>query len=182
MRFSRFPGPFAALLVLLAVSPAFAARTIYAAQQNVANSELLRWIYNIPFPQQCPAANQAVRDLRFKPSTDVATMQKTITAMKACANTNWAKHNVGLENSAFFAAAAASLIAARQEPPPQALHDAGFARAISSALVKYTQQPNEVLPSIYRTNSSRMHADAVALIPAIQAAQSGAAPVMAPTH
>jgi len=180
VRFLRFPAALTALLTILAASPVLAATTMYAAQQSVPNDEMLRWIYNIPFPQQCATANQAVRDLRFKPTTDVATMQKTITAMKTCANSNWAKHNVGLQNSAFFAAAAASLIAARQEPPQQALHDASFAKAISAALVKYTQQPNEVLPSIYRTNSSRMHADAVALLPAIQAAQNGAAP--APMH
>lgn len=176
VRFSRFPAILTALLVVLQLSPALAATSLYAAQQNVSNGELLRWIYNIPFPQQCPEASQTVKELRFKPTTDVATMQKTIKAMLDCTNTNWAKAHVGLQNSAFFAAAAASLIAARQEPPKQALHDATFAEQISAALVKYTQQPNEVLPSVYRTNSSRMNADAVALIPAIHAAHAGSSP------
>ena len=172
---------FAALFTALLPGLALAAPP-YAAKQAVPSGELLRWIYSLAFPVQCQGASLAVAALRVKPATDPATMHKTANSLLECTKTDWAKHHQGLYNAAIFGAAASALISARQETPKQALYDATFARQVSKALVGYTQQPNDPLPSGFRTEASQIHTDAVALIAAINAVAPASAAQSAAPH
>jgi len=170
MRFVRHSGFLTATLSLLLSSVAFGAiAPPYAAHQSVPDGELLRWIYTLTFPTQCPAAGQAVRNLRVKPTTSPTAMHATANAFLECAKTDWAKAHNGLYNMSVFGAAAAALIAARHEPPAAALNDAHFAKKVSAAVASYTSpNSNYINPSKFRTEANQINADATALIAALK--------------
>src|SRR5271165_1199579 len=164
----RILGSLAALAALALVLPASvlaASSSAMMASQKVPNDEVLRWVYQVPFPVACGAAQRVAAGLRVKPTTDVATMHNAIKEYVACAKSPTGQHVAGLANGAFFGAAAAALLAARQETGQAAATDAFFARDVSQDLINYNRTPmGSSNPSVVRTNASRINADAVALI------------------
>lgn len=144
-------------------------QTTLSASQRVPDAELLRWVYVVPFPPDCAAAQQVAAELRVKPTADPSMMHKVLKEYAACLNAPAGQRADALANSVLFGSAAAALLAARREPMPAAVSDAYLSRDTSKRLVDYNGSnfaPDDA-PAITRTNAHRMNVDAIALIAAL---------------